>query len=226
MKKFYKFFLLFLLLIILSTFNPKDLNLDKSNNKILKILNIQIEGNNLISKNEIKKRLKKVYQKNIFLIKKNYIEEPLKKIDFLDKIEVKRKFPNSIIIKIFETKPIAILFKDKSKFYIDNKSNLIRYKEGLSKEILPSIFGSESEKEFISFFNLVKKYSFPQEEIKNFYFFKVGRWDIELKNKKTIKFPEKNVNEAIIKSIEILNNENFKNYKIIDLRVDDKIIVE
>ena len=30
----------------------------------------------------------------------------------------------------------------------------------------------------------------------------------------------------LIKSIDLLNNKNFENYKIIDLRVDGKIIVE
>ena len=37
MKKFYKVFLLFILLIILSTFNPKELNFTKNNNTVLKI---------------------------------------------------------------------------------------------------------------------------------------------------------------------------------------------
>ena len=43
---------------------------------------------------------------------------------------------------------------------------------------------------------------------------------------KVIKLPYQNVDEAIIKSIKLLNREDFKKYNIIDLRVDGKIIVE
>ena len=35
-----------------------------------------------------------------------------------------------------------------------------------------------------------------------------------------------NINQAITKSVELLAREDFKNYNIIDLRVDGKIIVE
>jgi len=37
---------------------------------------------------------------------------------------------------------------------------------------------------------------------------------------------ENNIDDAIQKSIELLEREDFKNYNIIDLRVDGKIIVE
>ena len=45
-------------------------------------------------------------------------------------------------------------------------------------------------------------------------------------NNKTIKFPQNNIEKAIKKSIELLNREDFENYKIIDLRVEGTIIVE
>ena len=35
-----------------------------------------------------------------------------------------------------------------------------------------------------------------------------------------------NTDDAIIKSIELLDHKDFKNYNVIDLRVDGKIIVE
>ena len=50
----------------------------------------------------------KTYNRNIIFINKEDIERPLKSMDFLDKIEVKKKYPNSIVITIFETKPIGI----------------------------------------------------------------------------------------------------------------------
>ncbi len=40
-----------------------------------------------------------------------------------------------------------------------------------------------------------------------------------------LKFPHNNIEDAIIKSVELLDHKNFKSYNIIDLRIDGKIIV-
>lgn len=228
MKKLYRIILLLLIFIFVTTFNPVELNLiSKKNNTFFKIDNIQIENNLLIKKNEIEKRIQNIYNKNIFFIKKEDIEKPLNSIDFLEKIEVKKKYPSTIVIKVFETMPVAALIKKKIKYIIDTSGNLIFLKKDEIDFInLPNIFGDVLESDFIYFYNELKKNNFPNKQIKNFYYFQIGRWDIELFNNKIIKFPHNNVKNSIIKSIELLNKKNFENYKIIDLRVNGKIIVE
>ena len=227
MKKFYRIILLLIVLIFLSTFNTKEFNLiSKKSDVLFKIENIEIKNNFLINKNEIKEKLSNIRKENIFFIKRKDIEEPLKEIDFLKKIEVKKKYPNTLIIKIFETKPVAILFKNKAKYIIDSSSNLISFKNDINFNRLPRIFGEEGENNFIHFLNQLKKNNFPNKKIKNFYYFQIGRWDLQLLNNKIIKFPHNNTDDAIIKSIELLNHKNFKNYNIIDLRIDGKIIVK
>ena len=227
MKKFYRIILLLIVLIFLSTFNPKEFNLiSKKSDVLFKIENIEIKNNFLINKSEIKEKLSNIRKENIFFIKRKDIEEPLKEIDFLKKIEVKKKYPNTIIIKIFETKPVAILFRNKVKYLLDSSSNLISFNDNVNISGLPSVFGEEAEKNFIYFFNQLKKNNFPNKQIKNFYYFQIGRWDLQLLNNKIIKLPHNNTNDAIIKSIELLDRKDFKNYNIIDLRMDGKIIVE
>ena len=227
MKKIYKIILFIIILIFLTTFNPLELNLvSKKNDELFRIKNIEIQNNQLINKNEIKKKLQNIYEKNIFFIKQKDIENPIGKMDFLEKIEVKKKYPNKIIIKVFETKPVAIIFKNKEKYLLDSSSNLISYEDKSKFDGLPNIFGANGEKSFISFLNKLTKNNFPIERINNFYHFQIDRWDIQFLNNKIIKFPHKNVDESIIKAIELLNREDFKKYKIIDLRVAGKIIVE
>ena len=227
MKKFYRIVLLLAVVIFLSTFNPREFNLtSKKNDTFFKIQNIEINNNFLIKKSDVEEKLSNIYNKNIFFVKRTQIEEPLKEINFLEKIEVKRKYPNTIIIKIFETKPIAILFKNKVKYLLDNSSNVIPLEGNINYNELPSVFGENAEKNFIYFFNQLKKNNFPNNQIKSFYYFQIGRWDLQLLNNKIIKFPHNKIDEAIIKSIELLDREDFKNYNIIDLRVDGKIIVE
>ena len=227
MKKFYKIVLLLLAFIFLTTFNPNKLDLIQTeNNEFFKIKIIDIKGNFLVKKNEISEKLSTIYNKNIFLIKEEDIQEPLKDINFLKEVIVKKKYPNTIIIKIVETKPVAILFKDKNKYVLDNSSNLISYASNINFNHLPSIFGNDAENHFVYFFNQLENNNFPSKKIKNFYYFQIGRWDLQLLNNKIIKLPHNNTDDAIKKSVELLKREDFKNYNIIDLRVDGKIIVE
>ena len=227
MKKFYRITLLLIIFIFLSTYNPKEFNLISNKSKSLfKIQNIEIKNNFLIKKSKIEKKLSNIYNKNIFFIDEKDIEKPLREIDFLEKIEVKIKYPNTVVIKIFETKPVAIFNKNKDKYLLDSASNFIFFENNANFNDLPSIYGEGAENNFIYFLNQLKKNDFPYEQIKNFYYFQIGRWDLQLFNNKIIKFPSNGINDAIIKSVELLNREDFKNYNIIDLRVDGKIIVE
>jgi cell division septal protein FtsQ len=227
MKKFYRISLLIITLIFLTTFNP--INFDttsKKNDQLFKVENIEIKNSFLIDENEVRQKLQNIYKKNIFFVNRADIEEPLKGIDFFEKVEVKKRYPNSIIIKIFETKPVAILFRNQTKHILDSSSKLIYFKDIIDLKDLPNVFGNEAENNFLYFLNQLKKNNFPQKQIKSFYYFQVGRWDLKLTNDKIIKFPESNIDKAIKKSVELLGRENFKNYNIIDLRVDGKIIVE
>ena len=227
MKKLYRIPLLLIAFIFLSTYSPNKFSSTlEEKYTFFEIKNIKIVNNFLIKKNEIKEKLSKIYNKNIFLVKRNDIEKSLKNINFLEKIEVKKKYPDTIIIKIFETKPVANLLKSKVKYILDSSSNLILFENNLNFNKLPYIFGLDAENNFVSFLNQLNNNSFPNKEIKNFYYFQVGRWDVQLINGKIIKFPYNSTEEAIKKSIELLNHKDFENYNIIDLRVEGKIIVE
>ena len=186
--------------IFLSTYNPHQFNLiPKKNNKFFNVQNIEITNNFLIKEDEVNKKLDQIYSKNIFIIKREDIEKPLKAINFLEKIEVKKRYPNTIIVKIFETKPIAILYKDKVKYLLDSSSNLISFDTSMNFNELPSVFGEGAENNLIYFLNDLKNNNFQSKEIKNFYYFKIGRWDLQLMNDKIIKFPHNNTKDAIKK---------------------------
>jgi len=227
MKKFYRIVLLLALFIFLTTYTPSGLNVfPKKTNLFFEIQNIEIVNNHIINKEEIDKKLANILGKNILFIKRNDLEKPLKSIDFLEKIEVKKKYPNTIIIKIYETKPVAILFKKNDKYLLDSSSNLIPFNENMLIDNFPSVFGEGAELEFINFFNQLENNNFPKKRIKNFYYFQIGRWDLQLLNDQIIKFPPNKTTEAIQQSVELLTRKDFKNYNIVDLRIHGKIVVE
>ena len=227
MKKFYKIFLLIISLVFLTTYNPNKFeeNLENKNN-FFKIKKIIIINNFLVKKEEIISKIKPLYSKNILLIKRKDIEELLENINFLKKIEVKKKYPHTIIVKIIETKPVGILFKDKEEYLLDSSANLIEIENKKDFIGLPTIIGNNAENNIINFLDQLKTNKFPINNIKNFSYFKIGRWDIELLDNRTIKFPHNADSRIIKKTIELLRKKDFQNYKIIDLGIDGKIIVE
>ena len=227
MKKFYKVIILLIVLIFLTTYNPNEANISpKKNSSFFTIQNIEIVNNSLVQISEIREKLNPIYKKNIFFVKRKDIEEPLKSIDFLEKIEVKKKYPNIIIIKVYETRPIAVLFRKGDKLLLDSSSNLIDLNKKMIIDNLPNIFGEEAENNFINFFNQLEKSNFPIKKVKNYYYFQIDRWNLELYNGLIIKFPPVKIKEAIQQSIELLNRKDFNNYNIIDLRIHGKIVVE
>ena len=227
MKKFYITFLLLLLLIFLTTYTPSELNkFPQKKNFFLKIKNIVILDNQLISKEKINEKLAHIYGKNILFIKEKDLKDPLNQVKFLKTIEVKKKYPDTIVIKVNESKPIAIVFKNSKKYLLDDISNLHAFNQDLYQDIFPSIFGENADKNFVQFFNLLKNNGFPIDKIKEYYYFQIGRWDIKLLNKKIIKFPSKKIVSAIERSVKLLNREDFKKYNLIDLRMSNEVVVE
>ena len=227
MKKLYKIILLLTILIFLTTYSPNKITFfNKNKNFFFKIQNIEITNNNKINKTDIINKLNHIYNKNILFISNNDISESLKTVNYLEKIEVKKKYPDTIVIRIYETKPVGILFKNNTKYIIDTVSNLITFNDNLVNNNFPNIFGKDAERDFINFFEQLKNNKFPRKEVKNYYYFQVDRWDVKLTNNQIIKFPSKKRKEAIQQSVKLLNHEDFENYKVIDLRIHGKIVVE
>ena len=227
MKKLYKIILLLTILIFLTTYSPNEITfLGKDKNFFFKIKNIEIINNNKINKTDIKNKLNHIYNKNILFISNSDIANPLKTVDYLQKVEVKKKYPNTIVIKIYETKPVGVLFKNNTKYIIDTLSNLITFNDNLVDNNFPNIFGKEAEKDFINFFKQLNENKFPRNQVENYYYFQLDRWDVKMINNQIIKFPSKKRKEAIQQSVKLLKREDFKNYKVIDLRIHGKIVVE
>ena len=225
MSKLYRLLILLIVFVFLTTYTTKNFeNSSKSKIFLFKIKNIEIKNNQIIDEKEIIKRLKNLYEKNILFIKKNEVEKPIINMDFLDKIEVKKKYPSKILINIYETKPLAIIYKKDKKYLLDSKSKITNLNKKIDISNLPIILGDGAELDFINFSKKLEDNNFPKEKIKNYFYFKNNRWDLQLISNQIIKFPEKERDKAIRQSIDLLKREDFKNYNIIDLRIKGKII--
>ena len=216
-----KLFIYLFLLVLLTTFN--NLSLINSEYLKLKINQIKVSGlnveNNLKISDDFNKSL---YQKNIFLISKDNFTSILEKNNLIHSFKVRKIYPASIEVQIKKTELLAITNYNKKKYFIGSNGKLINFQ--FSNKNLPYVFGKIKIKNFIEFTKIITKSNFSFKEISELYFFPSGRWDIKSRKGILIKLPETNLLKALNLANKIIENEIFKNDKVIDLRIYNQII--
>jgi len=210
-----------LLLFLFSTYNIK---FNKTFFSNLQIKKITIENNKIIKDKEIKEKLSFLYETNFFFLRTKKIEKKLKEIQFIESYQIKKIYPNNLIIKINEKKPIAIIQKSKQKNYFTARGELIDFRKIKKFEDLPTVFGDE--KSFSTFYVNLKNINFPFKEIKTFYLFESKRWDLLTLKNQLIKLPINNYNKSLLNFISLKDQANFEKYKIFDYRIKDQLILK
>ena len=91
-------------------------------------------------------------------------------------------------------------------------------------EEIPFIFGDFKNKNFFELKSVMTNKNFDYSEIKSLFFFKSGRWDVELHNGLLIKLPKKNLEKSFEQIFKILEKKENK-VNLIDLRQQNQIII-
>ena len=207
------------LIIFLSTFNNK---------YFLKIGLKPIDEITVIGLNEremqdLLSNLELHNLENIFFLNKFELEEKLKANKLIENYTVFKRYPSSIEIRVSKTKFLANVFKDGKTFVLGSNGKLISSID--KNNNLPNIFGDYDKASFFNLLQSIKKSKFELSRVKNLYFFKSGRWDIETSQNVIIKLPKENLEASLNLSLDILSNNEFKNIKILDIRQDNQVIV-
>ena len=127
-----------------------------------------------------------------------------------------------MVVNFKKVKLFAVTRVDGTNFYVGSNGNLIRTQD--SKIDLPMIFGDFDSEEFLKLKSLIDESFFDFYEIKNLYFYKSKRWDIETKDGLLLKLPSKNLNKSFQIFIKIINENKLENIKMIDLRQNNQVI--
>tara|TARA_B110000438_G_scaffold58065_1_gene58090 strand:+ start:7886 stop:8587 length:702 start_codon:yes stop_codon:yes gene_type:complete len=219
------FFFYFCLFFLLSTVNFS--NSKKENKKIFFSINkIDINGNIRIDKNILLENVNKLYGQNIFKLNIDEIKTELFKFNLIKSIKIKKYYPNKIEINLDEVEFIAIIMKNNTKYFLADNQKLVLFNDDLNKKKLPKLYGINAEKFFLDFKNKLENNNFNLNLIEDYYYFQINRWDLYLKNNLVIKFPAENVEQSILIVKKLIENKEFLNSKIIDLRIKEKIIIK
>ncbi len=210
-----------IMLLLLSTYSIQDRSFFSSKFNIKKII-IQ---NNLIIENEIvEKKLSYLYDENILFFNRKNLEIKLKEIDFIESLKIKKIYPDKLVIKIVEKKPIAIIQNKKEKNYYTEKGEIINFSELEMYKNLPIVFADKDN--FTVFYFKLNKIKFPVDTIKTFYFFDSRRWDIETISNQLIKLPVENYEKSLKNFLSLKDHNNFFKYKVFDYRIQDQLILK
>jgi len=206
------------LVIILGTFNNKNL----TNFELPKINMVNIEGIEF-NDNEFLEITNLIKLHNLLSIEKSQLKEILNANNLIEKYEVLKKYPSSIKIKIEKTNFLASTNINGKNYIVGSNGKFINTKE--YSQNLPFIFGNFETEKFLEFKNIILQTDFKYNNIKNFYYFPSGRWDIEMISGVLIKLPITGIKESLNLSIDLLEDKEFSNIKILDIRQKNQIVI-
>ena len=208
------------LLILLTTINSQQIFVISKFN----LKTIVIKNNLLLKDEEIKKLLIPFYNKNLFFLDNNKIKKALMQNSFIESFNIKKIYPSTLIIRIFEKKPIAILFNKKNKYYLSERIDLIEFKNLPNYQALPYILGNKDD--FKIFYNNLKKINFPIDIIEKYTFYETNRWDLKTKNNQVIKLPSTRYTKSLENFLNLKSKNDFEKYQLFDYRISNQLIIK
>jgi len=218
-KKSKSIFIYLFFFVFLGTINnQKIINLN-----LFEVKNFQISGldNNKI---QLENKIYKITDSKIFFIDKNLFTSLLNSNSLIESFYVFKIYPTTLKIKIKKTNFLARSNINGEIFLIGSNGKLTKDFASSKSEELPLIFGSPDVEKFSKIFFIINNSKIEYENIKNIFFYKSGRVDLEMKSNILLKLPISNLMNVLNNISQLLSNDQFKK-KIIDARVPNQIIL-
>ena len=163
-RKSKKILLYLFLLIILGTINNHFLN----KVGLPKLENIKVLGLNEDTNKKIINDLIYLKFQNLFFLKSSQIKKVIDTNTSIDTYSVFKEFPSTIVIEIEETKILANLYKNGSKYFFGSNGKLIKTEN--KKNDKPYLFGNFKNEDFLKFKKIIDNSKLKYSDIKKIYF--------------------------------------------------------
>ena len=209
-----------LLFILITSINNKNIYNQKifSNELIFKIAGLSYADNQKLIRNLIN-----VNNDNIFKIDEKKVFERITENNSVLNFYAKKEYPNKIDIIINEATYVGKIYNKDKLLLIGSNGKLIDHNANNVKD-LPYFYGDFKREEFLKLLFVINKTQLDIKNVSSFYFFPSERWDIKFKDGLLLKLPNEDLINVLSEALLLKNNQNFKNSKIIDLRIKNRII--
>jgi len=218
-QKSRKILIYFFLFLIIGTLNNR--NFMKTN--FIKLNTITVTG--LEEKNNIDLMNKLNFLKfdNLIFLDKSQIIKIISSNTLVEKFFVFKRYPSTLNIEIKKTEFLAQTKKENKNFFLGSNGKLTKTVNFRSD--IPYIFGEFKNKDFFELKEAIDETKFKYNQIKKLFFYKSGRWDIEMNNGLLIKLPRKGIKESLKLLTIFLDHNKKKKIKEVDLRQNKQIII-
>jgi len=215
-KKIFTYLFVFLIIGTLTNKNLKNINFTK-------ISKITVSGLDNKNNFELLNSLNYLKVSNLFFIDQHKIERIVKANNLVEKYSISKKYPSTLDIKINRTIFLAQFQRNNIQFFLGSNVKFIKG-ENITKNV-PYIFGDFKIQNFFELKNAIDETNFNYDEIKNLFFFKSGRWDIETKNGIVIKLPKERIKHSLQVFVNILSKDQQILINNVDFRQHNQIII-
>jgi cell division protein FtsQ len=219
-KKNKLIYIYILLLILITSISNRNIYNKKifSNELIFNITGLSYADNQKLIRNLIN-----VNNDNIFKIDEKKVFERITENNSVLNFYAKKEYPNKIDIIINEATYVGKIYNKDKLLLIGSNGKLIDHNANNVKD-LPYFYGDFKREEFLKLLFVINKTQLDIKNISSFYFFPSERWDIKFKDGLLLKLPNEDLINVLSEALLLKNNQNFKNSKIIDLRIKNRII--
>jgi len=211
------------LLVFLTTFNP-ELPLVKLGFFIIKTVNVS--GSKNTDSEKIKKQFNFLVNKSILSIDHKKIDELVSQNEWINFINLNKKFPSTVQVQIVEHEPFVVWKKGNNnliitkQFTLVEKFNLTSYSNQIQAK------GNLNVQDFKNLYIALNNNNFDLSNVVSFDFINSERWDLFLKGNKKIMLGRYDYNQQIANLNKILIQLKDEKITYIDLRLKNKIFVK
>ena len=192
----------------------------------IKLKEIHLIGRENISKELIIQELGLNSQTSMISINLKSLNEKLQAIKWVKSSIIERRLPDTIIIKLEEYKPFALLQINDGHIVISSDGKRI-IKDNGKFSYLPVINGNGSEKNASKMLDILSSEPNLFHQVWAISFIGKRRWDVSLRSGIKIKLPEQNPLAAWTKLSEIDRLEAIlsREFDVIDMRKSDHLVL-
>ena len=133
-----------LLLLLFAGFTTKEIYQMMCHSNFFQITTMRIDGNRMVCKEQITALSKVNIHSNLLAINTAQVKSLLESHPWIAWAEVTRDWPNRLMIRVKEKKPVALLNRNSGLFYLDNKGRIIAAASSSQELDFPVVTGLES----------------------------------------------------------------------------------
>lgn len=133
-----------LALMLCLGFIAEEIHKKLCNSSFFQITAMKIEGNHMVSNEQINVLSKVDIHSNLLAINVTQVKSLLQSHPWIASAEITRDWPNRLVITVREKKPVALLNRNSGLFYLDNRGQIIAAASPSQELDFPVVTGLEN----------------------------------------------------------------------------------